>query len=313
MITGDPPSAVTTDPSSEKDAVPTAEPKPEVPSGQKEGWWTDARKTLLTQVLTLLLTPASVAVTLYLTEAYKAPQPHTEYVSATPSYFVAVPSDAVRDQINSEPPLATRLRQEVAQRSPSRNCAAWLDGDSWESDCQIIYKAVASEAERELLRMIQKLKGGAAAAPYSPQALIIPDITEAQRALKAAVDLRQDLVRVAATPQTRAGDAVITVGIMNRGASDGTVFKTARLKFQHGDFDVYADSYTAVKAHAFVEVKFTTPYEKEGQFYGTRTDGQEAVVKAWSDLVRGGREIPFTVIVILSDKKASIRGALPKE
>src|SRR5712692_1830897 len=190
MSIGDQSAGAAAGSSSEKDRVTTVEPKNEVSADQKEGWWTDARKTLLTQVLTLLLTPASVAVTVYLTEVYKAPTPYTEYIDAYPRFPVAAPSDSIRDEINSDPLLATRLRQDLARRSPNKNCGGWLDGDAWESSCEITYKAVASEAEREIQRMIQKLKGGAAAAPYSRDALTIPDIAEANRTHKAAVDLQ---------------------------------------------------------------------------------------------------------------------------
>src|SRR6266849_1139716 len=85
----------------------------------KELWWTDARKMFLGQALTLLLTPASVALTFYLTQHYKAPDPRVEYISATPRVFAYAPPASFAEQIRNESSLAATFRELLPRLSLS--------------------------------------------------------------------------------------------------------------------------------------------------------------------------------------------------
>ncbi len=101
---------------------------------------------------------------------------------------------------------------------------------------------------------------------------------------------------------------------MNRGASDGLVFERATVRFNGGEFHAYTEKYVPIGAHSFAEVSFTTAREENGQFYGTVDNGEEPVIKKWSDLIKQGKEVPFELVVTVSDKTVSIKtGAVPEE
>jgi len=284
---------------------------------KKEPWWTDARKVLVTQILTLLLTPASVAVTYYLTEAYKAPRPNIEYVSASPLYFAAIPSRALADRINSEARLAWGFREELrrisALQEGPKGCVAWLDGEDWDSDCANVYKGLLNQMKGMLQTAIDQLKRGQPANLSLPLFSETNQLADAERALTIVEDFSKELAELQSKSQSRSGDVKITVGILNRGASDGTILRGASLRFAGQQIKISASDYTAIKAHSFAEVSFTTPREDAGKIYGTWTVGEEAAVKKWSDMVKKGDEVQFELLVSVSDKKASIAGSVPKE
>jgi hypothetical protein len=137
--------------------------------------------------------------------------------------------------------------------------------------------------------------------------------SRARNSLRTIEELKKELTKVENTAQPRAGGVAISVGVLNVGNADGTVFDEALIKFGDKVMHVDADRYTPVTAHGFTEVVFTTAREDSGQVVGTFTQGEESTIKAWSDLVKKGNEFPFEIIVTLSDKSGTIKGTVPKE
>src|SRR4051812_44359796 len=99
-----------------------------------EGWWTDTKKILITQALTVILTPLTLWVTLHYTEKYKAPEPRIEYTSVVPYSFLESPRKELGDRIRAEPRLVFALRGELRNQDASPACVSWLDGADWSSE-----------------------------------------------------------------------------------------------------------------------------------------------------------------------------------
>jgi hypothetical protein len=284
---------------------------------QKEPWWTDARKTLVGQGLTLLLTPASVAVTYYLTEHYKAPKPSAEYVGATAYYFANVPSPELADKIKGTPSVAQAFRTELRQQ-PNAKCVDWLDEGEFDSECTRLYRNVALQLERAMEEWIDRIKQGRptqnqprAADPLI--ALMFPSPPETIKSIAVVKEVLKGFDDLQKQKSVRSGGVGINVGVLNKGDSDGTVFNAATLRFQGRALTVHSDKYLPVAAHAFAEVLFEPPWEDKGEYFGSRSVGEESIVKAWSDLVKKGNEIEFELKFNLSDKETSIKGSVPRE
>ena len=268
-----------------------------------KSWFTNIRTVLLTQALTVILTPACIAVTLYLIDSGKAPKPDIRYVNAYPQYIQSEPSFSLVAKINDNPGLASDFRSIVRQASISKDdgetCAAWLDGGSWDSDCLAVYESVTNQMRGVLREAMAQGHGSI-------------QESRARDSLKILEELKKELTSVEATKQPRAGNVALTVGVLNTGGSDGTVFADALLKFNNKLMHVSAGGYTAVGAHGFSEIVFATAREDGGKFLGSFTEGEEPAIKAWSDLVKGGHEIPFELTITLSGKSDVIKGTVPK-
>jgi hypothetical protein len=269
-----------------------------------ERWLTDTRKILLIQLLTVVLTPISVALTFYLVQHSKAPKPKIQYVTASPGYFVAEPSSSLLNRINDEPGLASDFRKDVREASStadnSQSCTAWLDGGPWDSDCLAAYKS-ASNGMRGLLRAVIAEGHGSV------------QESRAKSGLRIVEDLRKELIAVENAKQSRAGNVTLTVGVLNTGDLNGTIFSDSLLKFDNKTMHVSADRYTEVDGHGFSEVVFTTAREEDGKFWGSFRTGEEPTIKTWSDLVKTGKEISFELTIILNDKRDLIKGTVVKE
>ena len=105
----------------------------------------------------------------------------------------------------------------------------------------------------------------------------------------------------------------LTVGVLNTGDLGGTVFADALLKFDNRAMHVSADQYKEVTGHSFSEVLFNTAREDNGKYWGTFTVGEEPIIKAWSDLVKGGKEIPFELTITLNGRTDTIKGTVSRE
>jgi len=288
-----------------------------MPDNAKDSWWTDARKILAGQALTLLLTPASVAVTYYLTERYKAPRPDLQYVSADALKVVTEPSPTFRNRINSESHLAWGFRDEVRKASLALQdpqvCVSWLDGGAWDSDCIRLYRSVTNQMIGMVRVTIDQLRRGGSTQGSISDPLGSRQLGEAERGLRIAEDFARELTRLDSTESSRSGDVRFAVGVLNRGASDGTVFSEASLTFGHETFHVYAQDYVTIQAHSFKEVTFESARADDGHVSGTWARGEEDVITSWSKTVKKGQEIPFTLTITLSNKTASIDGTVAKE
>jgi hypothetical protein len=287
---------------------------PKSPNDDKSPWWTDARKVLVTQVVVLILTPVFVAVTVYVTEATKAPKPRIEYVSSSPLYPVVEPDRSFAKRINSNPDLAWRFRQELRNASLGTAnpiaAVSWLDGRAWDSDYADTYRHVTNQIIGTIQLAI-KHPASEQLAKLLPQ----PDPKDFPAMLAIMEAFAKELtdLDVKSKKAPRSGNVQIRVGILNAGASDGTVFDKALLTFRGQQIHVHMPRYVPVKSHGFEDVVFETPGIEGGKLTGQWTAGEEEAVKSFITLITQGQELPFEITITLSDKTASAKAAVSKE
>ncbi len=280
-----------------------------------EPWWTDARKIFVGQILTLMLTPASVAVTFFLTEHYKAPNPKIEYISVGKRVFQYESSGSVAQQIKNEPRLAAAFRELLPRASLSlkdpQMCVAWLDGGDWERDCEDAYRNVTNQLKEMAEAAGQQLASGRKTTNTIP--FLNESLSSAKRAYRILEPFAKELNEQRTVVRPRSGSAELTVGIMNNGASDGTINREAVIRFSGQIVKVYTDHYLPIKAHGFEEVTFVTARENEGKYFGEWDPEQEKAIKIWSDLLKRGEEVSLELTVKVGDKTDSIKSTVPKE
>jgi len=184
-----------------------------------------------------------------------------------------------------------------------------LDGGDWDSNCGTIYKSAAIETKGMMKSMLDQIKGRSSRnilpAPAKPEQL--------SSLIRAMDQLLKELAELDSKPRSRSGEVEITVGVMNVGGSDGLIFDRATVRFDGGEFNTYTEKYTPVGAHSFAPVAFTTAYEKDGSIQGSWDTDQKPAIKKWSDLVKTGKEVPFELVVTMSDKTVSIKSSVPQE
>lgn len=281
------------------------------PSG-KEPWWTDARKSALSTLIALLVTPLSVVVTLVVTESYKAARPSIEYVNGSAGFFAPEPSPAVAEQVRKNNFVSTVLRQQVRVAATSSGkdpieCARWLDGGDWDADWLPIYRQVTKESEAQLhVALTMNLKSQ----KLREIGLPVVDKKDQEEALKIIEAFRSELDSFDSRPRPRAGDAEITVGILNKGSEDGTIFRDATIWFEGNRMPVQAPAFKVVKAHSFEEITFRTGFEQDGKVRNKASKAVDSVVKKWSDKVKNGG-VSFRIDVMVSDKTRSKEGSVP--
>ena len=285
-----------------------------IPNDDKSPWWTDARKVLVTQFVVLILTPVSVAVTVYVTEASKAPKPRIEYVTSSPLYPVVEPDRSFAERINGNPDLSWRFRQELGNATlgtPNPIAAAsWLDGRAWDADYADTYRHVTNQIIGTI-KLAIKHPASEQLAKLLPQ----PDPTEFPAMLAIVEAFAKELadLDLKSKNATRSGSVRIGVGILNAGASDGTVFDEAVLTFRGQKIHVHMPKYVPVKSHGFEEVVFESPSIEGGELTGQWTVGEEEAVKNFITLITQGEELPFEITITLSDKTASFKTTVSKE
>lgn len=283
-------------------------PAPETP------WLTEGRKALITQALAVLLTPLTVAVTLYLTEVLKHPTPRLEYVSSQVGYVTAEPPRSIAESIESIPRLSTMYRDELAQLRDSAgnsliNCSTWLSEDGqWDSDCLDPYIKVTAKLKSMIAALVRDLKSHKP--PPPALAALFPNLKDAEIELTALNEITAGFNTVSKSALPRTGNASISVGVLNTGASDGTIFPKAAVTFGDKTVHVYAEKYVAVKAHDFQEIKYITPWFDGKDVREGWQPGDEDAVKALTQEIRDGKKVPFTIEVTLSDRKQSISGTI---
>jgi hypothetical protein len=277
------------------------------PDSGRAPWWSDAKKTLLTQFLALVLTPATVAVTVFITETYKAPSPRIEYMRVIPRPVHSAPSDKIADQIRNNPDLVLQFRRILYALTEGTTIQgssdAWLDGQEWNPNLAPAYRRAATQVI-EQLRVMKRHPPDKSAerlwAHFEPK--------EIDSMLLTLDGLMKELSSLDAKKAERNGGLEITLGVLNSGASDGTIFDEAALTCNGKTVTAFAENYVPVKAHGFEEVIFRTPRADGDDIisaYGRYTIGEEDQIKDITALVKSNKEIKIDVSITVSDKHAT--------
>jgi hypothetical protein len=308
---------------SEPNSVPeqkkeTPQPAAETPLGS---WVPDARKALISQVLSILVIPVTVAATLYMTDFVKKPKPHMEYFAPHFQVEVQNPPSTVATKIANSPRLTLMYRDELGrmtsgQGAPLLHCAFWIDGGDWDSDCLEPFVFATRSIQRQLQVMVDEAARHQSEVSISPVlAAMTPNLAEARTQLANMDAIRTALEELSRADTPRAGSVALAVGVLNSGDADGVLESSALLTLPWGTAHAFTSGsrYTVVKAHGFEEVTFTTASYHGDTPEGTIQIGEEKMAKKLSDEIRAGKKIPFTIEVVLSNQHARISGTLEPE
>lgn len=120
-----------------------------------------------------------------------------------------------------------------------------------------------------------------------------------------------EIERVKKAPTIRTGKVDFRVGVLNKGGSDGVIYRDAVLKFEKGEVYVTAQTYTGIGAHSFTEVLFSSGVSFSGGSEATQLVGETAVKASFAKLVQENKPIPFELTLTLCDKKSTVSGVIP--
>src|SRR5882724_5570181 len=273
-------------------------------AAEKTTWLTDARKALITQILALLVAPLTVALTLYLTDYYRRAAPRIEYSSVTLGHIDKEPH-AIDELITGQSRLSLMYQDELSKMTDSKGksfswCADWLRKKPWDSDCLEPYADATARIQSEVANIIQNAKNrGSLPSQFEG---LLPNAKEAQADLEVVKKVSAGLAEVENTPAERGGSVEITLGVLNAGDSDGTIFKDGTLKFENHVIQISTSDYVVLKAHNFTEVSFDTPWFEGEDIRGTYRVGDEDTIKLLSQEIRTNKAVPFTIEITVSDK-----------
>jgi len=276
------------------------------PQETPEDWRSDARRAFITQILVLLVTPLSVAVTVYLTDRLKQPTPNIQGASVSAFVFEPQPDPALADSLSSDPGVAYFLRDQLshafdAQGQPLPRCADWLVDHKWDSNCLPVYRT-ATASVGSMLRMFKRMESPARPVPFFGS-----DVSEMQHSMATIAAAQETFDQLENRETPRTGGVRVEMGVLNTGDSDGTVGDKALLHFNNKDLDIFASTYTPIKAHGFEQVLFDSPSaDANGVLSGTCTVGQEPTARELARLVQTHQKLELTITIFMGKKSDRI-------
>jgi hypothetical protein len=284
-------------PGDTKTDVPPADEPKSAPLTSEES---TSRKAFITTLISIVMSPISVALGFYLNQSLQKPQLRIEGSSQEYSLESHVIPASVTQSIRALPTLSTNLRDVITRLELAQGeirCVDWLDGKPWKDSC---FETVMSAAH------------GLSDSLSEATRINLPDDDLGVRTetdLAASGAALTSLIRWLASASSddeaiRTGDVCLHVDLFNSGYSDGVVLREGRLRFDRGEFAIDAETHTVVKAHGYEETEFCT---------GSVVDSEEAALAAWSTSVRGHEETAYELVVSISDgSKQSTHGHLWK-
>jgi hypothetical protein len=241
-----------------------------------------ARNALITTIIAIIVSPLSLVLGYYLNHRLASPRLSLEYISDTYVTENHVLDSAVLDALNHETDVIARLRDELMRLTTSANespCVGWIDAGLWEDRCIGFVTDAANGVSASLRAAVD-----APAIPPFPQ--LRPE--EARRKLKALQRLLDDLKNMSDHPDTpRTGDISFTVGVINKGDSDGFVRNRAKLKFGQQELWLYSEKYTVIKGHSFDEI----------DLHIGESDQNEAAISEFRSAVKNARTDEYKIIL----------------
>jgi hypothetical protein len=248
-----------------------------------------SRKAFVTTLVSILLSPISVALGFYLNHVLQ--KPNIRIQDLEQSYFNeshSLPQPIVA-AIKAQPTLAAQIRDVIVRTELAKgdiSCVDWLDDKPWQDRCFETVSTAASGVDSVLL---------AATVARAPKGMesAMPSRAEIQSSRKALADLIAWIATAKSDKsETRTGEHCVSANLINSGDFDGVVLKDATLKFDKGQFEVSAEKYTVVKAHGYEQVEFCT---------GPVVDAERAALEAWRANVKGRQETSFEILVTTGD------------
>lgn len=248
-----------------------------------------SQKAFITTIVSILLSPLSVALGFYLNHALQKPQLRVDTLDKTYYTESRTMPEFIRNSLQALPLLSAQIRDVITRTELAKgeiSCVDWLDGKPWRDGCFDTVLTAARGMDSAVL---------AAAASRPPKGLesVVPspaEVIAARSAIKTLVDW---LVAASAdTHEVRSGKMCFQANIINSGDFDGVVLRFASLKFPTGTISIGADKYTVIKAHGYDKVEFCTDIDAEGE---------KASHDAWAELVKTFAKTSFDVEITTGD------------
>ncbi|MGE8063788.1 hypothetical protein [Pseudomonas sp. NPDC089569] len=258
-----------------------------------------SRKAFITTIISIFLSPISVALGFYLNHSLQKPELFIESIEQTYSLQSHIIPESVISSLHSLPWLEAKIRDVITQKELMKGdatCVDWLDGNPWKDSCFETVIAVS-----------RGLQGSLTAVSSSPMprnmADAIPTPGQIQEFNAALKNLTTWLSMASAdTKEVRTGQMCFSVNILNSGDFDGVVFDYGKLILPKGELSIYAEKFTVIKAHGYKQVDFC---------FGEPDESTKTVQTAWEDSIKAHEETPFEIVLSTGDKTSlSIKSQL---
>jgi hypothetical protein len=266
-------------------APPSDTPSPPPPQTQES----TGRKAFITTLVSILLSPLSVALGFYLNHVLQKPQLHVQELGQI--YYLEshlLPRN-VLSGIQALPLLSAQLRDVITRTELAKGdvtCVDWLDDKPWRDKCFDTVLTAARGIDSAILAtsFTRPPKGLETTLPTAAEILSF------RSALKPLVEWLA--TSSADKKQVRTGGYCVLAHVVNTGDIDGVVLNAALLRFEKGSVTINAEKYTVVKAHGYEQIEFCAE---------SALDGEKASLDAWGVAVKSRDETPFEVVLKTGD------------
>jgi hypothetical protein len=286
------------------------------------------KKAFVTTIISILLSPLSVALGYFLSHSLETPRLNIEYINPTFWYESSTLSSDILASIKANPDLIIRLKESLAMVSheSSDNCTGWLNEQPWSDVCinqaleaanNLLDATIAEdEAINKNVTAIEKWEPRGSRPPPQLQPMSISsgeiiyimlrnkDKPSVLSMLRGAVNvtkqqiailkkLIEDLQRIEKCAYTiRSGKVSLKIGFLNSGGRDGVVFNNGTISFGGQQVNIRSESYTVVKAHSFEEIYFEVDSSMS----------DKASITHWEDYVKNKKELKLEISVKAGDE-----------
>ncbi|HZF10970.1 MAG TPA: hypothetical protein VFE33_19445 [Thermoanaerobaculia bacterium] len=254
---------------------------------------TIGRKAFIATLISIALTPVSVALGFFLSHYLQAPKLVPQYVRTTAYSEDSKFDDGVFRKIEADKRLEGQLRQALQLapniNNPEQTCTEWLDDQkAWVDSClprvQAAVNSIQVAASGEYSSISHDVTaieqwspgkdldlepsglldiGTLSLLAHRDKSAALATLRGPLRIIKAQTEnlsaLSREIQRIAETQANtpRTGEVIFRIGLLNSGDSDGVVFDKASLRFGASTVALIADTYTVVKSHSFEEISFS--------------------------------------------------------
>lgn len=277
----------------------------------KTNWWTETKKLLLSQLVTILITPASIYLAFYLTEHAKVAKAeiHESSIEYNGTVDVNRPNDSVLANIRDCRTLYNDLQLSLKNDPEAID---WLvNNGSWTSNCKTVFKNAASYT----ITSIEASKTMTSSFNHLPAENRM-EIEKALFAAKEFVKTINTLDSIDKTmPMQLTGQVTLTFDFINPTSFDGVLDKNVVLKYDKTEVPLKLDKgYLQLKQHSFLKVVINT-YQLEDDSnlvqhfdgfqkpYSPRNKDEKKRLIAFVNRIKNKQEIKGELIFTLDDRK----------
>ena len=231
------------------------------PLAEKTSTWKEIKKVFYGQILSIVLTPLTVFVTLYATEKSKVADAKIDDHSFLTNYQNNSPAHSFYDSLKNDAVLFDLFQRRLDQLNPSPQSAKhWLTNESgWDDDCQEIFKGICLSTIAEITTEEKRSK-----------LINLNNDVNSRREMEVSklicnkfIQIIDKLNQTDSDSQTPTGQLVFELYILNKSSYDGLIYKNAKLEFNDNELTIESDTgYVQLKPHSLQKISFPTFYDR---------------------------------------------------